>query len=134
MRNDTSHVIGLGGDLASIARVRAVCERQGASFLSLVYTDAEVEAAETSPDTHRRLAELFAAKEAISKAMGTGWAGGVTFADIELAVPERGSPMVRYHGRAAAHVAGLRVTATLVSLSRHGDLVAATAILMGDEA
>lgn len=130
MKPDLS-ILGLGCDLATISRVRAVCQRQGDAFLELVYTPDEIHDGQQAADPDRRFAERFAAKEALSKALGTGWADGVTFGDFEIAIPTEGPPKVRMHSAAKVRAEALGVKQVQLTLSRLGDRVLAMAILLG---
>jgi len=98
-------VVGIGVDRITIARVRRAIDRFGGRFLSRIYTENERRQAEAKGDPARRLAMLFAAKEAVSKALGTGFRKGVTPTSIETIHQSSGKPTVTLHG-GAAEVAG----------------------------
>ena len=95
-------MISTGVDLLHIDRVRAALERHGPRFLARVYTPGEIEyCAGRLP----ALAARFAAKEAASKALGTGMlilsAEGIGFHEAEVVNDPRGRPQLVLHGRAA---------------------------------
>jgi len=108
----------VGVDLIEIARVQRVLDRFGERFLDRVFTPAELLYA------RRRLPELaarFAAKEAVSKALGVGVRmlsqEGVRWQEVEVLGDHRGRPEVYLHGRAAERAAELGLTEWAVSLS-----------------
>jgi holo-[acyl-carrier protein] synthase len=97
-------VIGIGLDLVETARVGRALERHGERFVRKLMDPEEAAALPAGgPERVRTLALAIAAKEAASKALGTGWSGGVRWRDVVVSPgPE---PAVRLEGR-AAEVAG----------------------------
>ena len=80
-------ILGIGSDLVDIRRIQASLDRFGDRFAARVFTDAERARADASGSAAARAAtyaKRFAAKEAASKALGTGYADGVHFKDIEI--------------------------------------------------
>lgn len=75
-----------------------------------------------------RLAGRFAAKEAVMKALGTGWRGGMKWTDIETLPDELGKPVVHLHGEAAQLAATQGIQQILMSISHAGDYAIASAI------
>jgi holo-[acyl-carrier protein] synthase len=108
-----------GIDVVELARFRASYERWGERLLARVFTEREAARARGRPD---ELAARFAAKEAISKALGTG-IRGVGWREMEVLSNARGKPYVRLHGAAAARAAALGLNSWSVSLT-HSDTVA----------
>lgn len=88
-------------------------------------------AAREGPDLAVRLAGCFAAKEAILKALGTGWTDGISWTEIEVVHVASGAPMVTLSGRAQEVATERGVTRWLLSLSHDGDYATATAIGLG---
>lgn len=82
----------IGVDIVEIERIRKLHERFGASFMRRILTVAETELCLAKPDAVASLAGRFAAKEAISKALGTGIAGGLSWQDIEILNDPSGKP------------------------------------------
>ena len=74
---------GLGIDLVSVARFRDSVESGGQAFLDRIFTGNEQQDCLSRKEPHPSLAARFAAKEAVMKALGTGWGAGVRFQDIE---------------------------------------------------
>ena len=107
-----------GVDLVEIARVERALERHGDRFLERVFTQAEVLYCRARPP---ELAARFAAKEAVSKALGVGMRmmsrDGINWRDAEIVGDMRGKPLIRLHGRAAERAEELGLTEWAVSLS-----------------
>ena len=78
-------IVGLGIDVIEVARLAEALRRHGDRFERRVYTEAELAACSTRGDRVLALAARFAAKEACMKALGTGWAEGIGFRDVEIA-------------------------------------------------
>lgn len=91
-------ILGTGIDLAEVPRIRASIEKYGERFLTRVYTEGERAYVERKANKFERYAARFAAKEAGMKALGTGWRGGVTWHDFEVANLRSGRPTLRLHG------------------------------------
>jgi len=98
-------IIGLGSDLCSIERIAGSLERFGERFEARVFTDAERAKADRRPFTKAgTLAKRFAAKEAFSKAVGTGFRAGVFMRDIGVVNAPSGAPTLALTGGAAARL------------------------------
>lgn len=123
-------IVGLGTDLIGLARIADVWRRQGQRFLDRVYTADEQRYALELKDPAERLASRWAAKEACMKALGTGWAKGVTFAQIAL-LPgaERGAPRLTLAGEALAVAQRLGATRWHCSVSHSDGMAIAVVIL-----
>lgn len=101
-------IIGLGSDLCNIERLTKVLERHGERFEQRVFTDTERAKANGRPFTKAAtLAKRFAAKEAFSKAVGTGFRSGVFLRDIGVVNAPSGKPTLALTGGAAARLAAL---------------------------
>src|SRR5687768_13787420 len=98
---DLMSVVGLGLDLVEVSRIRALLEKSGDRFKERVFTATEVRYCDSCADGAMHYAARFAAKEAVAKALGTGFTNGVTWQDIEVLRSEGGVPSVRLHGSAA---------------------------------
>ncbi|MHC4471452.1 MAG: holo-ACP synthase [Planctomycetota bacterium] len=119
---------GIGIDAVEIERVRRARERLGAAFERRVLSDAELAllAASSTPDLF--VAGRFASKEAVMKVLGTGWARGVRFQDIEVLRDSSGVPVVHLRGEAAVHARSLGIRQVLVSITHTRDLAIAMAL------
>lgn len=102
-------ILGIGNDLVDIRRVAKSLERFGDRFTARVFTDAERARADAShPDLRAAsYAKRYAAKEAMAKALGTGYADGVHFCDMEVANLANGQPTMRLSGGALARLQAL---------------------------
>lgn len=80
-------IIGSGVDVIEIARIERVLGERGDRFERRVFTPGEIEACRRTGRPAAHYAVRFAAKEAVMKAVGTGWSGGVRWVDIETCVP-----------------------------------------------
>ena len=101
-------IIGLGSDLCNIERIQASLDRFGARFEKRVFTDTEQAKAARRPFTKAgTLAKRFAAKEAYSKAVGTGFKAGVFMKDIGVVNAPSGAPTLALEGGAAARLAAI---------------------------
>ena len=110
-------ILGLGSDLIDIRRIEASIARFGDRFLSRVFTETERARAMRRTEKLRAptFAKRFAAKEAASKALGTGFRGGVFFADLAVVNLRSGQPTIQMTGGAAARLAAI-TPAGMVSL------------------
>lgn len=101
-------IIGLGSDLCNIERIQASLDRFGERFEDRVFTDAERAKAARRPFTRAgTLAKRFAAKEAFSKAVGTGFKAGVFMKDIGVVNAPSGAPTLALTGGAAERLAAM---------------------------
>ena len=101
-------IIGLGSDLCNIERIQNSLDRFGTRFEERVFTDIERAKAQRRPFTMAgTYAKRFAAKEAFSKAVGTGFRRGVFMKDIGVVNAASGAPTLALTGGAAARLAEL---------------------------
>lgn len=85
---------GLGNDIIEIDRIRQTVEKHGPHFYKKFFNERELEYCLAHVDPANLLAGRFAAKEAIAKAMGTGFGSSISFLDIEILNDELGRPFV----------------------------------------
>ena len=101
-------IIGIGSDLCNIDRIRNSLDRFGDRFVNRVFTDVERAKAESRPFTRAgTYAKRFAAKEAFSKAVGTGFKSGVFMRDIGVVNQRSGAPTLALTGGARARLDAL---------------------------
>lgn len=122
-------ILGLGTDIAEIARVAAQSERLGEKFARRILTDNELAEWHAHKQPERLLAKRFAVKEAAGKALGTGIGRGVSFQHIELGHDDWGAPVLILSAGAAERMASLGATRAHVSLSDEQAYAVATVIL-----
>ncbi len=124
-------ILGSGIDIVAIARIERMFERYGERFLRRLLTPAEQAAALRLANPIPRLAGRFAAKEAVMKALGTGWGAGVNFTQIEVVNDDTGAPTVRLHGAARRRCEALGGRRWHLSISHEREMAVAQAILEG---
>lgn len=122
-------ILGVGTDLAEVARIRQSIERFGERFLSRIYTDNERSYAASKANAAERFAARFAVKEAGMKAIGTGWNFGVTWKDFEVVNERSGRPTLRLSGIARDIAVRLGVKRTSITLTHTRELAFAVVIL-----
>jgi holo-[acyl-carrier protein] synthase len=123
-------IFGIGIDVVENTRIADAIRRHGERFLQKVYRPAEVEYCRSMHDPYPHFAARFAAKEAVSKAFGTGFGAQLGWADIEVRRKASGEPFVVLHSGAAELAKRLGVTAILVSLSHSHQYAVANAVLL----
>jgi holo-[acyl-carrier protein] synthase len=121
---------GIGIDLIEKARVRDALERWGRHFSERILTDRESVLCGNKGDAVGSIAARFAAKEAVLKALGTGWTRETGWKDIEILSLDDGSPEVILHRGALSLAAGGRVW---LSLSHSHGMAAAMAVIEAGE-
>lgn len=100
-------ILGIGTDLANIDRIAATLARFGDRFRARVFTDAELAKARARRDEAGTLAKRWAAKEACSKALGTGLAMGISWRDMAVVNRRGGQPEMCLTGWAADRLAAM---------------------------
>jgi len=123
-------IFGVGTDLVQVERVEATYERFGAHFVDRLLMPEERALFDPGRRPVRFLAMRFAAKEAISKALGTGFRHGVWIRDFGFRADERGKPEVIFSARGRAVADRLGAGEGHVSLTDEAGLVVAFAVLM----
>ena len=124
-------IVGIGTDVCSVERVAGVLERHGERFVRRILTPAERERYQRTRDKAGHLAKRFAAKEAFSKAIGTGIHAPFTWHSISVGRDARGKPGLVPSEKMAAHLATIGVTASHVSLTDDADVAVAFVVLEG---
>ncbi|HUB68453.1 MAG TPA: holo-ACP synthase [Candidatus Methylacidiphilales bacterium] len=125
------NILGVGVDIVETKRIAQSLERFGDRFLQRVFAEGEIAYARSMKFPHLHLAARFAAKEAISKAFGTGIGHDLGWRDLEIVRAPGGAPGVRLHGRAESHAKSRGVTHVLISLSHTAEYGAASAVIVG---
>ncbi len=124
-------IIGIGTDVASIPRIEKVLERFGERFVSRILTPQERLRFERTRLKASHLAKRFAAKEAFSKAIGTGIHPPFTWHSISVARDARGRPGIVPNEKMAAHLDSMGVTASHISLTDDAGVAVAFVVLEG---
>jgi holo-[acyl-carrier protein] synthase len=122
-------ITGIGIDVVQNDRIRQSIERFGDRFLQRIYTEAEIEYCKKSGQPEIHYAARFAAKEAAFKALGTGWAAGVKWTDVEVQRLPSGKPELHLHGEALVHATAAGAKRFHVSLT-HDQLVSCAVVVL----
>jgi holo-[acyl-carrier protein] synthase len=130
MKLEGGNVVGVGVDLTEVARIRSAHARHGAAFLDKVFTPAEQALCLAKADPIPSLAARFAAKEAASKAFGTGFGAELALTSVGILHGPEGEPVVELDERARALLARRGATRVLVSLTHTDELAQAFAVLV----
>ena len=125
-------VIAHGIDMVECARLRQAIDRHGQRFLQRVFTAAELEYCLARKRHVEHLAGRFAAKEAVLKVLGTGWATGISWTDVEIRNESSGRPCVHLAGRCRQIADELGLADVLVSISHVGTHAIASAVGSGE--
>lgn len=124
-------VIGIGVDLVECARIEHSLERFGERFLHRVFTDGEIAYSKSMKFPARHLAARFAAKEAVSKAFGTGIGKAMGWKDIDVQKKESGEPFLVLTGHAEELAQKRGVRSALITLSHTDHHAMAMVVLEG---
>jgi holo-[acyl-carrier protein] synthase len=124
-------IVGMGVDIAEVARIRDTIERRGEAFLRRIYTPEEIAYCERFKNKFERYAGRFAVKEAAMKALGTGWSRGVRWVDLEVTRERSGRPTLAIRGEAGKIAARLGVKNISISITHTEDLALAQVIFEG---
>ena len=119
-------VEGLGVDVVEVGRIRQVVDRWGDHFLKKIFTEGELAYAGAKRDGVQHLAARFAVKEAVAKALSTGWRGSFRWKDIEVGNDAWGKPSVALSGGLRNRLAGANIH---VSISHSDSVVVGVAII-----
>lgn len=119
-------VKGIGVDIIEIARVRRSIEEGGNLFLEKVFTPGEIAYCTARHNAYQHYAARFAAKEAVSKALSTGWAGEFRWKDVEVTNDLSGQPRIAFSGKLGENLNG---AAVFVSLSHSESHVVAMVVI-----
>ncbi|GLQ73776.1 holo-ACP synthase [Vibrio penaeicida] len=121
-------IVGLGTDIAEIDRFEKSLSKLGEAFAKRILTELELVTFHATKQQSRFLAKRFAAKEAASKALGTGIAKGVTFHDFVVSNDANGKPVLSLHNQALAYATSAGVTHIHLSISDERHYAVATVI------
>lgn len=124
-------ILGIGTDLIEVARIAKAYEKFGARFASRILLPDEIAYCESHRNPAPFLAARFAAKEAISKAFGTGIGAQLGWQDMEIRRRESGEPWVLLHGKGKVLFEARGAPQLLVTLSHTENYATAMAVLEG---
>jgi holo-[acyl-carrier protein] synthase len=120
-------IIGIGIDIIEIDRIKKSVDTFGEHFLNKVYTKSELDYCLAKYNKYQHLAARFAAKEAIYKAVSSGWEKEVTWKNIEIKNESNGLPVVRFLGELSQFIGEDKEVK--ISLSHSDNYVTAMAIV-----
>lgn len=121
-------IFGIGIDVVEVARIASAVERHGDAFLSKLFTQGERAYCDAQKKPELHYAARFAAKEAVSKALGTGIGGNAGWLDLEIVRDAAGAPKLALQGAAAIFVRDSGITEIQISLTHAREYAAANAI------
>lgn len=124
-------IFGIGVDIVQVARMRQSLERKGEKFAHKILSPLELEEFKDSNQQANFLAKRFAAKEAFSKALGTGFSDGLIMSQITIAHNAVGRPVLKLTGRAHDLMGRYNIRHSHVSLSDEKEYVVAYVTLEG---
>jgi holo-[acyl-carrier protein] synthase len=127
------NVLGIGTDIVECLRIAQMIERHGELFINRVYTPLEIRYCQSRKQATQHFAGRWAAKEAILKALGTGWRKGISWRDIEIRNDPSGRPVVGLRGGARDIVEQRGIREMLVSISHCRSHATAYALALGTE-
>jgi holo-[acyl-carrier protein] synthase len=127
-------IIGIGTDITECLRIARMIERHGDLFINRVYTPEEIRYCQNRKQATQHFTGRWAAKEAILKALGTGWRRGISWLDMEIRNEPGGKPVVAVRGGVKEVVEQLGIERLLVSISHCRTHATAIAIAEGVEA
>ncbi len=122
-------VEGVGIDIIEVSRIQKSIEEYGFLFTAKIFTDEEMKYCSDKPNPFQHYAARFAAKEAFSKATGTGWNTDFSWQEVEVINEKSGKPYLRLAGFALENFGRKKI---FLSLSHSGDYVAAVVIISTD--
>ncbi len=122
-------ILGIGTDIIEVSRIRSSFEKFGERFLGRILLPGETEYCLSHKDPAPFIAARFAAKEAISKAFGTGIGGSLGWLDMEVRRRESGEPFVELHGKGRELLGTRGASRIFLTLSHTNEHATATAVL-----
>jgi holo-[acyl-carrier protein] synthase len=125
------NILGIGTDIIECPRIGRMIEQHGELFLSRVYTEREIRYCQARKRALEHFAGRWAAKEAILKAIGTGWTKGIAWTDLEVRNDAGGQPQVHVRGGAREIALARGIGNLLVSISHCRTYATAFAIAVG---
>ena len=129
-----NNVIGIGTDIVEVARIGDMIEKHDDTFLQKVFTESEITYCGPRKAAVQHYSGRWAAKEAILKAIGTGWSKGIKWTDIEVINQMGGKPYVKLNGKSIEVCEDRGINEILISISHCNLFATAFATALGDSA
>lgn len=124
-------ILGIGTDITECLRIARMIERHAELFVNRVYTAEETRYCQQRKQSTQHFTGRWAAKEAVLKALGTGWRRGISWHDVEIRNEPGGKPLVLLRGGAKDAADELGITHVLISISHCHTHATACAIAVG---
>ena len=121
-------IAGIGTDIIEVERVATSIEKQS-GFKELVFSPDEIAYCESKSHKYEHYAARFAVKEALAKALGTGWIEGTNINEAEVLNDENGKPHLHFIGETASVITAMRFTAFHVSISHTKNVAIAIVVI-----
>jgi holo-[acyl-carrier protein] synthase len=130
------NLLGIGTDIIECLRIAQMIQRHGEQFIERVYTPHEIQYCQARKQSTQHFAGRWAAKEAVLKALGTGWVRGISWRDVEVRTETSGKPTIVLRGGAheAADAQGISDVLISISHCRTYATAYATAVGTGENA
>ncbi|MDR2706389.1 MAG: holo-ACP synthase [Planctomycetaceae bacterium] len=110
-------IIGIGTDIIECERIDRMIQRHGNHFVDRVFTKQEIHYCTDRKSSDQHFAGRWAAKEAVLKALGTGWISGIAWTDVEVLNENTGKPQIKLHGGAKKIATEKKITEIHISIS-----------------
>ena len=124
-------IIGTGIDIVELARIKSAYDRWGSQFAERILAREEIDILKKRKEVYSYLGSRFAAKEAFLKALGTGYADGISWHDMKIERAEGGRPNIKVAGRAREILDEIGATNVHLSISHEKKYALAQVILEG---
>tara|TARA_Y100001954_G_scaffold219439_1_gene253587 strand:+ start:160 stop:540 length:381 start_codon:yes stop_codon:yes gene_type:complete len=117
-----------GIDLLKVERVKNIYSHYKDKFLKKILTDLEIKQIKKNQQIYSKIAGKFSAKEAVVKAMGTGFSDGIKIKDIEILNLENGKPILNLHGKVKKRIGNIQSSS--LSISNDGGFVVSVVTIL----
>jgi holo-[acyl-carrier protein] synthase len=111
------NLISIGTDIIECVRIAQMIEKHGEVFLQRVFTQKEIQYCSSRKAANQHYAGRWAAKEAVLKVLGTGWAKGILWTDVEVVNEVSGAPTLVMTGKAAEIARELGIREVMITIS-----------------
>src|SRR5213595_2855743 len=125
------NILGIGTDVVEVLRIAQMIERHGELFIQRVYTPFEIDYCNARKQSTQHFAGRWAAKEAVLKALGTGWVRGISWRDVEVRTETSGKPTIVLRGGARQAAEAQGISDVLISISHCRTFATAYATAVG---
>lgn len=127
-----TNIVGIGTDIVECLRIAQMIERHGELFIDRVYTADETRYCQRRNQATQHFAARWAAKEAVLKAIRTGWVRGISWRDVEV-VSEGGPPSIALHGGVREVTDKMGIREILITMSHCRSHAVAYALVVADD-